>query len=303
MPALSTEPYGKVVKESRQRLRISPDHFATITNVDASYILKLEAEDAPHPESAFYQHVLRFLQKTGVIDLFVRSVLEAAKAGNSTSDLEKHIYPLIEPLIGQPELAEILRRAITAPDIHTKSLQTGASIRDKEAPNGLKEHPLPIHYPHSMPEHGARVVDEGKWEQAPKKGVVYKRPRSHYDSKYLQQNADSVVGMISTALKNNDPALSTESKQALHLIAESVAKSKGTSLSKTSREHNIPLKTLSDYVAKNLVPVLYRDKNTIYLASETAEEVSRDYQEAKEAGIHPARLLRERREKYFPQAS
>jgi DNA-binding phage protein len=131
--------------------------------------------------------------------------------------------------------------------------------------------------------------------------IVYKRHRSHFDSDYLRENADNIAGLLSNALKHDDPALSQPFKQALHLLVESVAKTKGTSLSQASRKHNIPHKSLSNYVAKELIPVLYRDRGTIYIANETAEEVSRDYQEAKEMGIPPARLLRQRREKYFPE--
>jgi hypothetical protein len=137
--------------------------------------------------------------------------------------------------------------------------------------------------------------------QARRSSVVYKRHRSHFDSDYLRENADNVAGLLSNALKNNDPTLSQAFKQDLHLFIESVVKTKGTSLNQASRKHSVPHKSLSDYVAKGLIPVLYRDRGTIYIANETAEEVSRDYQEGKEMGIQPARLLRERREKYFPE--
>jgi transcriptional regulator with XRE-family HTH domain len=145
--------------------------------------------------------------------------------------------------------------------------------------------------PSSRPEQG---------QQAPKKGEVYERPRSHYDSEYLQENARHIASILGDALKNDDPALSPDRKQALHVIVESIVKEKGASLNKVSREKHIPHPSLADWVRKGLVPVLYRDKRTIYLANEIAEEVSHDYRDAKEMNYSAARLLRERREKYFP---
>jgi ribosomal protein S6--L-glutamate ligase len=193
----------------------------------------------------------------------------------------------------------------------TEFLQTSATIRrdlekgaDSAANTTTQEaQSVRNHYAHTMPEHAPELIDEGNWEQAPKKGIVYKRPRSHYDSDYLRENADQIAELIVDTLKTDDPARSPELKQALHVIVESVAKSKGTSLNQASRKHRIPHKNLSEWVAKGLIPVLYRDRNTIYIANNTAEELSHDYQDAKEMGYQPARLLRERREKYFPQTS
>jgi hypothetical protein len=84
-------------------------------------------------------------------------------------------------------LAEIIRASMPAPqapsatvveeapDILTKSSQIGVSIAEKEVTNGLKvEAPFPIPYSHtSVPDHAPRLVGEGKFQQVPKKGVVY----------------------------------------------------------------------------------------------------------------------------------
>ena len=80
-------------------------------------------------------------------------------------------------------------------------------------------------------------------------------------------------------------------------------KSRVTTLNKASKTYGISVQTFSEWVAKGLIPYEYRDKNAIYLAEEIAQEVGRDNQEGKEMGVQTARLLRERREKYFPPAS
>jgi transcriptional regulator with XRE-family HTH domain len=164
MSAASAVPYGEVIKDYRKRSGISQDHIATLTNEDVTRILELEARNSPPSNPAFYP---RLLQGTGCINLFVQSVLQAAEVGSSTEELEELIAPVIESLKAKPEVAEVLRRTITAPGeaqgTLTKSSQKGARISEKEAENGLKEYPLPIHYPHTMPDHGSGIVAEGKW--------------------------------------------------------------------------------------------------------------------------------------------
>jgi hypothetical protein len=69
-----------------------------------------------------------------------------------------------------------------APEILTKSSQTSANISEKEALHGLKEYPLPIHYPHSsVPDHAPRLVDEGKFQEGKRRRrsrVVYQQRHS-----------------------------------------------------------------------------------------------------------------------------
>jgi ribosomal protein S6--L-glutamate ligase len=175
----------------------------------------------------------------------------------------------------------------------TEFLQTSATIRqdlekgaDSAANTTTQEaQPVRIHYPHTMPEHGSQIVDEGKWKQAPKKGVVF-------------QNSD--VKLLFDALGNSDHEYRLVAEKAMRGFTKDVKRGKVTSLNQTSRDLSIPHKNLSEWVAKGLIPYEYRDKNAIYLAKDVAQELGRDNQEAKEMGIQTARLLRERYEKYFP---
>jgi hypothetical protein len=139
--------------------------------------------------------------------------------------------------------------------------------------------------------------------RVPGKGIVFEAGRSRYDREYLQENPEQVANIILKTLKNDDPELSPAAEQVLqsiHVYAESLAKKKGASLSQIAREYKIPLANLSNYVRQGLVPVLYKARGTTYLANAVAQELVRDYQDAREMGTQPARLLRERREKYFP---
>ena len=144
-------------------------------------------------------------------------------------------------------------------------------------------------------------------QQAPKKGDVYKRKsRTHYDTEYLRGNAGNFVGLLVDAVENQDPVLSPMAEQvlqSLHIFAENVAKTKGSSLSQVSREHGIPIKSLSEWVRKGLIPVLYRDRNTIYLPKDTAQETARIYHESKEHGLQTAPFLKEMHDSLFSVSS
>jgi transcriptional regulator with XRE-family HTH domain len=171
MSAASAVPYGEVIKDYRLLFGIEPERIATVTNVQPSDILSLENGNTPSP--AFCQ---RFLQRTGCITLFVQSVLQAAEVGSSTEELEELIAPVIESLKAKPEVAEVLWRAITAPveaqATLTEPLQTSATIQEQNPDKGAdsahdklkpEARPFRIHYSHAMPDHGPRIVAEGKW--------------------------------------------------------------------------------------------------------------------------------------------
>jgi transcriptional regulator with XRE-family HTH domain len=304
--------FGILLRETRKREGVSQTKLAGYLGTSKSKVSKLESgSNKPPADPAFYDQ-LENIRGFSAVDVARLQVV--ATYDRSLEHGKKPQYHIYSKFIAHVKVATSLRQLL--PDkvkvqvaltylirYDIGFLQYGigsyVKISSQEVLHVLK-HVETLSYPHRMPEHGSQIVQEGKWEEAPKK-TVYKRPRSHFDSDYLQANADSVTSILNNTLKNNDPILTPDLKQALHVIMESVAKSKGASLSKTSRKHNIPLKTLSDYVAKDLIPVLYRDKNTIYLANETAEEVSLDYREAKDRRRQPARLLQERREKYFPE--
>jgi hypothetical protein len=316
MSAASALSYGEVIKDYRLLLGIEPERIATVTNVAPSDILSLENGNAPSP--AFCQ---RFLQRTGFIDLFVQSVLQAAEVGSSTEELEKLIAPVIESLKAKPEVADVLWRVITAPEeeqnrhlrfpnvavgnygkIPSKTVKSGEHLSG-DTPDPQREGDPGAAQGKNVSKPGFEPprTELDERQQAPKKGAVYERPRSHYDNEYLRKNAKHIAGILGDALENDDPVLTPDRKQALHVIVESIVKKKGASLNKVSREKHIPHRSLWEWVAKGLIPVLYRDRRTIYLANEIAEEVSRDHQDAKEMNYSAARLLRERRKKYFPE--
>ena len=302
-PPFSTR-LGKLLQNLREQAGMRQDELAIHLNVSVSTIQDWEeGRSEPPDDLEFYARlqdvpgftysdiVVPDLYKPGPKSIIVRIGFK----GESGAILERRIRELEEADRNPP-------RSFTEMGHHAMMPEPDLSLLADLASNLVQPEaqPVRIHYPHTMPDHGSDIVAEGKRQQAPNKGEVYKRPRSHYDSDYLRENARHIVSILGDALENDDPVLSPDRKQALHVVVESIVKKKGASLNKVSHEKHIPHPSLADWVRKGLVPVLYRDKRTIYLANEIAEEVSHDYQDAKEMNYSAARLLRERREKYFP---
>jgi transcriptional regulator with XRE-family HTH domain len=136
-----------------------------------------------------------------------------------------------------------------------------------------------------------------------KRGVVYERELAQFKREYLQESAKLLSELLITTLQNSDDPLSPVAEEALRIFTKAALKEKGITLNKASRELHISVASLSDFVRKGLVPILYRNKGAIYLAKSTAKELGRDLEDAREMGMQPARLLRERREKYFPKTT
>jgi ribosomal protein S6--L-glutamate ligase len=190
----------------------------------------------------------------------------------------------------------------------TEFLQTSATIRwdpergaDSKAKKTTQEaQPVRIHYAHTMPEHAPELTGEGKWHQVPKKGVAYERPRSQYDSQYLRENGERLTERFLNALRNPDDALNPAAQHGLHVFAETMAQTEGASLSQAASEHNLPFSSLAGWVRRRLVPILYRDKHTVYLAKETVQNVADLHQKAKEQGTPTGKLLREMQKRQVP---
>jgi transcriptional regulator with XRE-family HTH domain len=174
-----------------------------------------------------------------------------------------------------------------AQDILIKTLHVGANIRLRVKP----EIPLRIHYPHkSVPDHAARLVGEGKWEQVPKQ-VVYQRDQANLfiealdnpDHKYRQQAIQLV--------RRFNAAVEKQKVQAL-------VKDKGILMGQASRKYGIPATTLSDWAEKEVITVLHRGQTTqgIYLDEEAVARAAPVYHEAKQQGAQAIRRLRQLQE-------
>jgi hypothetical protein len=191
---------------------------------------------------------------------------------------------------------------------------------------GTFENPVRNHYLHApehVEEHKADLTDQAKNPPIPRepygekvvsmlrvaereeprkrRSVVYERQRSQYDSQYIKANADRLTKRFLDALQNPEDSLNPAAQQGLHVLAESMGKTEGVSLSQLARERDVSQPALSRLVRDQLIPILYRDKHTVYLANETAEFVADLNEKAKKEGKPLARVVREARDTDTPQ--
>jgi transcriptional regulator with XRE-family HTH domain len=311
MSGSSTRQFGTLLRLIRKRAGLSQQQFSEHVAVSTSRVSKWEKGVSKPPQDPQFYNRLRTVP--GFTESDITRLMEARKDIQAEASeivkeearTEHGNEPRMKPwfIARRPSpdwpITKISNEFPLIPededfDIITEFLQEDDRLRlldpkkgaDSEQ-NGLKENPLPIHYQHTMPEHGSHIVDEGKWQRAPKIGVVF-------------QNSDAKL--LFDALGNPDHEYRLAAENAMRGFANDVKNAKVASLSQVSRELGIPHKNLSEWVAKGLIPYEYRDKNALYLSKEVVQEVDRDNEEAKEMGIQTARLLRERHDKYFPPA-
>lgn len=219
---------------------------------------------------------------------------EEARAPSSKSFTSPFVDDIISALMAPEKVEGGEHLPPSLPD--TQQQGDPSATQGRNAPERVLEQP-------SRRERARKPASQEK--DGKRRGVVFES-RSQYDREYLQENPEHVAGILVNALINDDSELTPAAEQFLrstHVFAESVAKRMGASLSQASRDLHIPLPNLSLWVRNGLIPVLYRSRGTTYIANKTVEELGRDYQDAIEMSMQPARLLRERHEKYFPSAS
>jgi DNA-binding transcriptional MerR regulator len=147
---------------------------------------------------------------------------------------------------------------------------------------------IPDHYPHtSVPEHAPRLVGEGK-AQIPKNGVVF-------DSNH--------AGLLFDALADPNHQYRQRAVQLVRRFgaavekekAQDIIKDKGIAMEQASRKYGVPASTLRDWEEMGLLTVLYRGKGKqgIYLDEAAVARAASIYEEARQKGIQPARLLSE----------
>jgi hypothetical protein len=146
--------------------------------------------------------------------------------------------------------------------------------------------------PQGVAAHWRQLQHESDLRDIKTQGIIYEGRR-------LPENQERQVKPLVEALVGQDHALRRGAEQTVRKFTDTVEKSKlrdVTSLSQASRDYHIPLSVLSEWVAKELIPIVYRDRKTIYVARETLEKVAQVHQQGKERGVRTARLLKEMRD-------
>ena len=160
------------------------------------------------------------------------------------------------------------------------------------------EHHARIPYSHAdIPKH---VDDLGKIPENPQAPKPREREqavpmqRVVFDRKYID--------LFNEAVKNPEHRLRRAAEQVMQGFSEAAERAEVATLSQASREYNIPLKNLSDWVRKGLLPYT-REKNAILLKRESLVKVVPVYREATEQGKLAAPILRKMHDELFPRST
>jgi transcriptional regulator with XRE-family HTH domain len=225
--------------------------------------------------------------------------LEQAHVPEIVQEYRKLSYWRVSPLIVISYKIEDLSKPVqeeTSENL-TESLQNDDTIPLLDPEKGadsaqypLKtENPIPIHYPHrSVPDHAPQLVKEGKWEQAPKKGVVFEARHAN---------------LLFEALENPDHEHRQAAERAVHRFAREVEKPQGISINSAAQEFNVPLNFLWRWAKeRHVIPIVWEGRgigSATYLDWEKTQEVAEIYHEAKRQRKQPKKLLEEK----YPESS
>jgi hypothetical protein len=218
-----------------------------------------------------------------------RTILIAQKREDIPFDLQgygSHVYSW-KTQKGRDELVARIRELLVEIDANPERSDNPVSdflLRDRN----VKDQP-------ASPENSLKAIQEGR--NVENRSLI----PDEKEKEVFNRISDAFGGTYQPISPEN--SLNPAPKQGLHMFAEAEAKTKGVSLSQVSREYHIPLTSLSEWVRKGLIPVLYRDNNAVYLPKDTVQETARIYHEAKESGQSIASLLREKQGSLFSQRS
>jgi hypothetical protein len=172
----------------------------------------------------------------------------------------------------------------------------------------MATHPdKPAYYSHTMPNHGSEIVREGKWQQRnelktenPQVQKARKREKAHPMPQVVFDRRH--VDLFNEALNNPDHRLRSSAERAIYGFTVAAEKAEVATLSQASREYHIPLKSLSEWVRKGLLPYT-REKNAILLRREALDKVAPVYHEASEQGKQAVPFLRKMHDELFPAST
>jgi hypothetical protein len=157
------------------------------------------------------------------------------------------------------------------------------------------EHSARIPYSHAdLPKHVEDLQKIPENPQAPKPGdreQAVPMQRVVFDRKYID--------LFNEAAKNPEHRLRRAAERVMQGFSEAAERAEVATLSQASREYHIPLKNLSDWVRKGLLPYT-REKNAILLRRESLDKVAPVYHEATEQGKLAAPILRKMHDELFP---
>jgi hypothetical protein len=159
------------------------------------------------------------------------------------------------------------------------------------------ENPVLNHYLHNPERVLEHIGDLQKQAENPQGLRLRKREKALPMEQVVFERRH--VDLFNEALTNPDHRLRSAAERAMQWFTVTAERAEVATLSQASREYQIPLKNLSDWVRKGLLPYT-REKNAILLRREALDKVAPVYREANEHGKQAAPILKEMHDELFP---
>ena len=158
------------------------------------------------------------------------------------------------------------------------------------------EKPVSIQYFHgSVPEHVADLRDQAKNPRAgngeravPMQHVVFQRRH---------------ITLLNKALRDPNHRLREAAVEAMQGFTTAAERDAFRTLNQAEKEYGIPNETLSDWVAKGVIPYENRDEYAIYVRKDMLEMIAPVYHQAKEQRKLAGPILKKMRDKLFPDSA
>jgi hypothetical protein len=163
----------------------------------------------------------------------------------------------------------------------------------------VSENPKRINYFHDrVKEHVDDLRDQAKNPQAPKESngergepmqtVVFERRH---------------ITLLNRALRDPSHRLRDAAVELMQGFTRAAERDEITTLNRASIEYHIPVKNLSDWVAKGVIPYENKDEYAIYVRRDVLDKVAPVYHQAKEQRKLAAPILKKMRDQLFPDSA
>jgi hypothetical protein len=163
------------------------------------------------------------------------------------------------------------------------------------------ENPVRNHYLHAperLQEHKADLADQAKNPQTPRVGngekvvpmqtIVFERRH---------------ITLLNKALRDPSHRLRDAALELMQGFTRAAERDEITTLNRASIEYHIPVKNLSDWVAKGVIPYENKDEYAIYVRRDVLDKVAPVYHQAKEQRKLAAPILKKMRDQLFPDSA
>ena len=111
------------------------------------------------------------------------------------------------------------------------------------------------------------------------------------------------ITLLNKALRDPNHRLRDAAVRAMQGFTMEAQRDQITTLNQASKEYGIPNNTLSEWVAKEIIPYEKRDEYAVYIRRGVLDKIAPVYRQSKEEGKLAGPMLKKMRDELFPTRS